>query len=225
MATLLDELDERIAATPLAAAPLRRVRREFSRRLQKEQPADVVQLALRLQRRGGIGRRIVACELVHYHRGALASLRARDLEAFGSGLDGWGSVDLFACFLAGPAWREGQVSDAWIRRWARSRDRWRRRAALVSTVALNNRARGGLGDTKRTLAICTMLLADRDDMVVKAMSWAVREVAKRDPSAARRFVAAHRAALAPRVVREVGNKLRTGLKNPHRGVRRRGGSA
>ena len=225
MTALLDELDERIAAAPLAAAPLRRVRREFSGRLRTEEPAKVVKLALQLQRRGGMARRLVACELVHHHRGALASLRARDLEAFGSGLDGWGSVDVFACYLAGPAWREGQVGDALIRRWARSRDRWRRRAALVSTVPLNNRTRGGRGDAARTLAICTMLVADRDDMVVKAMSWALREVAKRDPAAARRFVAAHRAALASRVVREVGNKLATGLKNPRGGAGRRSGSA
>ena len=225
MSELLDELDARIAAAPLAAAPLRRVRREFSRRLKTAQPATVVKLALQLQHRGGMGRRFVACELVHYHRGALASLRARVLEAFGGGLDGWGPVDAFACYLAGPAWREGQVSDALIRRWARSRDRWWRRAALVSTVPLNNRARGGRGDAARTLAVCTMLVADRDDMVVKAMSWALRELGKRDAAAARRFVAAHRAALASRVVREVGNKLATGLKNPRRGARRRSTSA
>ena len=225
MTTLLDDLDARIAASPLAAAPLRRVRREFSRRLKAAQPAKVVKLALQLQRRGGRGRRVGACELVHHHPGALASLRARALEAFGSGLDGWGSVDVFACYLAGPAWREGQVSDALIRRWARSRDRWWRRAALVSTVPLNNRARGGRGDAARTLAVCRLLLADRDDMVVKAMSWALRELAKRDPAAARRFVAAHRAALASRVVREVGNKLATGLKNPRLGARRRSKSA
>ena len=52
---------------------------------------------------------------------------------------------------------------------------------MVSTVSLNNNARGGKGDTTRTLNICKMLVADRDDMVVKALSWALRELAKRDP--------------------------------------------
>lgn len=216
MTALLDELDRRIASAPPDTASLRLVRREFSRRLKTEGARRVVTLALRLLRRGGIGRRVVACELVHCHRAALRSLRARDLNEFGRGLDGWGPVDVFACYLAGPAWREGQVSDALVRRWARSRDRWWRRAALVSTVPLNNRARGGRGDTTRTLAICELLLADRDDMIVKAMSWALRELAKRDPGAARRFLAAHRETLAARVVREVGNKLATGLKNPRR---------
>lgn len=221
MAALLDELDARIAGASLATAPLRKLRREFSRRLARAEPGDVVSLALRLVDRGGIARRFVAYELVHHHRGALASLGARDLERLGRGLDGWGAVDAFGLYLAGPAWRERQVGDRLIHRWAHARDRWWRRAALVSTVPLNSRARGGSGDTARTVAVCGALIGDRDDMVVKAMSWALRELAKQDPAAARRFLATHRRALAARVVREVGNKLDTGLKNPGRALRAR----
>jgi 3-methyladenine DNA glycosylase AlkD len=51
-------------------------------------------------------------------------------------------------------------------------------------------------------------------MVVKALSWALRELAKRDPSAVREFVRENEARLAPRLLREVRNKLNTGLKNP-----------
>jgi 3-methyladenine DNA glycosylase AlkD len=61
-----------------------------------------------------------------------------------------------------------------------------------------------------------MLLADRDDMVVKAMSWALRELSKRDPRAVRQFLIDHRDQIALLVTREVGNKLATGLKNPKR---------
>lgn len=222
MTTLLSELDVRIVASPTATGPLRGLRREYSRRLASEPPRAVVALALGLIRRGGIARRFVAYELVHHHRGALESLGARDVERLGRGLDGWGAVDGFGLYVAGPAWREGRVSDAVILRWARSTDRWWRRAALVSTVPLNSRARGGSGDAKRTVAVCRALAGDRDDMVVKALSWALRELAKREPAAARRFVAAQRGVLAARVVREVGNKLATGLKNPRRGRRARG---
>lgn len=135
--------------------------------------------------------------------------------------DGWAAVDTFACYLSGPAWREHQVPDAVIHRWARSPDRWWRRAALVSTVPLNAPARGGRGDTARTLAVCTLLVKDRDDMVAKALSWALRELARRDPHAVRRFLAEHQDELAARVLREVRNKLDTGLKTPGRRVGRR----
>ncbi len=83
-------------------------------------------------------------------------------------------------------------------------------AALVSTVPLNLRAAGGTGDTARTLAVCGRLAADRDDMVVKALSWALRELIVWDPDAVRSFVAIHD--LAPRVRREVTTKLETGRK-------------
>lgn len=82
-------------------------------------------------------------------------------------------------------WLRGQVPDKLIHKWARSRDRWWRRAALVSTVALNIRSRDGYGDVPRTLAVCRLLLDDRDDMIVKAMSWALRGLIVHDANAVR----------------------------------------
>ena len=61
-----------------------------------------------------------------------------------------------------------------------------------------------------------MLVKDRDDMVVKALSWALRELAKRDSKSVREFLAEHEHELAPRVLREVNNKLEFGLKNARR---------
>jgi 3-methyladenine DNA glycosylase AlkD len=216
--TQAEEIRAAIAALPTQRVPVvRALRREYSRRLKAAPARAVVQLALRLMEGGGLTERFVAYELVLAHPAALASLGQRDLERFGRGLDRWEATDTFGCYLSGPAWREGQVPDALIQRWARSRDRWWRRAALVSTVPLNNRARGARaaqGDAPRTLAICALLAADRDDMVVKAMSWALRELSRHDPAAVRGFLAEHGAGLAPRVRREVDNKLRTGLKNP-----------
>jgi 3-methyladenine DNA glycosylase AlkD len=109
------------------------------------------------------------------------------------------------------------VPDSLIKRWARSRDRWWRRAAVVSTVPLNNTTRGGAGDTRRTLLICNLVVCDRDEMVVKALSWALRELAKKDAKAVRAFLHTHKDLLAMRVQREVNNKLSTGLKNPRKG--------
>jgi 3-methyladenine DNA glycosylase AlkD len=158
----------------------------------------------------------LAYEIVTSHRQTLARLRAADLRRLGGGMDSWGDVDTFACYVAGPAWRERQVPDAEIARWARSKDRWWRRAAVVSTVPLNSRARGGTGDVARTLAICRLALDDRDPMVVKALSWALRELAKRSPAELARFLDEHDARLPALARREVRSKLRTGLKTPRR---------
>jgi 3-methyladenine DNA glycosylase AlkD len=213
--TLASEIESRVRAlTSLRTAEIRALRREFSKRITKASAKDVVELALLLLSRGAIEYRFLAYELVCHHRPALQSLGTRELERLGRGLDSWGAVDMFACYLSGPAWREHQVPNSVIHRWARSRDRWWRRAALVSTVPLNNKARGGTGDSSRTLEVCRMLADDRDDMVVKALSWALRALAIRDPKAVSEFLESQKTVIAPRVRRETQNKLSTGLKNP-----------
>jgi 3-methyladenine DNA glycosylase AlkD len=62
--------------------------------------------------------------------------------------------------------------------------------------------------------VCALLVADQDDMIVKALSWSLRELVVHDPQSVAAFVAQHRVVLAARVRREVGNKLETGLKVP-----------
>ena len=212
---LASEIITRIQALPKRnTATVRALRREYSKRIAALRPVAVLALANVLLEQSDFLYHFVAHELVHYHSATLKCLRAPHLRQLGRRLDSWYAVDTFAPLLSGPAWREGQISDSVIHGWARSKDRWWRRAALVSTIGLNNKARGGTGDTPRTLAVCALLVSDRDDMVVKAMSWALRELAKRDPKAVQKFIAAHKAELAARVIRETNNKLKTGLKNP-----------
>jgi 3-methyladenine DNA glycosylase AlkD len=193
---------------------VRGVRRKWTGTL-KQQPASLVMdVANELAAAGAWPERVVAFELLQGHPGAFARLTPARVNALAEALTDWGSVDLFGVTVAGPAWRDGRIPDATVHAWTKSRDRWRRRLALVATVRLNTPARGTSGDARRTLTVCRRLAADRDDMVVKAMSWALRELAKRDPAAVKRFLAEEDGSLAPRVRREVTNKLRTGLKNP-----------
>ena len=135
--------------------------------------------------------RWVAYELIYHHPAAMAMLDEQEVLRLGAGLDSWGAVDAFCRYIAGPAWQRRQLPDAVVASWASSSDRWWRRAALVSTVPLNLRAAGGTGDRTRTLAICLVLVDDRDDMVVKALSWAFRELTVWDPAAVQAFLDEH----------------------------------
>jgi 3-methyladenine DNA glycosylase AlkD len=209
------EINNQLQSLPVRNAPnVHGVRRAFSRILRKEDGRLVMEVAREL--RLDYGYRGVPYDLILAHRGAFALLGERELEELGQGLDSWWSVDSFARTLSGPAWREGLIDDGVILKWARSRDKWWRRAALVSTVALNVRSRGGSGDVSRTLKVCRLLADDHEDMVEKALSWALRELVVHDARAVRDFIAEHEARLGSRVKREVDNKLRTGLKSPRR---------
>jgi 3-methyladenine DNA glycosylase AlkD len=182
--------------------------KEIVKRLRDSSDAEVLHAALDVDVWLGF-------EILRAAPRAVAAATLSDLERFAAGMSSWQHVDCFGSFASGVAWREGVIGDAVIARWAHSRDRWWRRAALVSTVPLNCRARGaGAPQPARTLAVCEPLVDDRDDMVVKAMSWALRELAKRDPRSVRRFLREHGERLAPRVRREVTRKLVTGRKNP-----------
>ncbi|MBN1559323.1 DNA alkylation repair protein [candidate division KSB1 bacterium] len=53
-------------------------------------------------------------------------------------------------------------------------------------------------------------------MVIKALSWALRELIPHDREAVQSFLSENAHVLASRVKREVKNKLTTGVKNPGR---------
>jgi len=206
--SIADEIARRIWSLPAPSTEsIRQVRREYSRRLRNAPAAEVLAIAEALVDR----ERWVAYELLYHHPSRLAGLGIADVERLGRGINGWDSVDAFARYIAGPAWQQGFIPDEAIHRWAASPDRFWRRAALVATVPLNLRATGGRGDTARTLEVCRRLVADHDDTIVKALSWALRELVIWDPDAVRAFLATHETVLASRVKREVRNMLTTGL--------------
>lgn len=202
-----------ITSLPRLDTPsIRQLRKRYSSAFRSE-PADAVyRFVCSLLVDGSWAQRVIAWEVLAAHPAAFRLLNDHEIEKMSKGLADWGSVDLFGVTVLGQAWREGLVSDGKIHSLTQSSDRWRRRLALVATVPLNSKARGGKGDTRRTLQICRNLMDDRDDMVVKAMSWALRELAKRDPEIVKEFIELDSERIASRVKREVLNKLRTGRK-------------
>ena len=193
---------------PPSTVGLRALRRKLSRELATSERKQVLKLANDLIDSGRY--RWIAYELIKNHAPTAGSLSAKEVEHLGRGISDWGTVDCFGCYIAGPSWRAGSISDRLIFRWAASKDRWWRRAALVSTVPLNVRAQGGQGDPARTLAVCEKLVDDRDDMVVKALSWALRALSVRDAASVQRFVRDHEPRLAALVKRQVRHKLEWG---------------
>lgn len=194
------------------ASDLRTVVREFKKRLEEHTGDAVYQLGIRLISLNIRECRQVAYELIGGHREARESLNISRIEALGAGIDNWASVDGFCCTLVGQAWREGQIPDATILRWSGSENIWWRRAAVVATIPLNVKSRGGTGDTKRTLTVCRILVSDNNTMVQKAISWALRELITWDREAVVSFLEEQRDAISARVRREVSTKLKTGKK-------------
>jgi 3-methyladenine DNA glycosylase AlkD len=195
---------------------MRAVRRTWSQALKSASAEEVLAIAKAVEAAAAQPGKWVGYELIRFHPAAFAAIAEADIADFASRLTSWYAVDAFGTILAGPLWASGRLRDGLVEDWSKSEDRWLRRSALVATVGLNARASGGKGDAARTFAICRRLASDRDDMVEKAMSWALRFLSQRDRPSVEGFMAEMDGKLAARAVREVRNKLTTGLKNPRR---------
>jgi 3-methyladenine DNA glycosylase AlkD len=191
---------------------IRPIVKKLNKKFKQAEAQEVVDFTKKLNAMRILEAQQIAFEVLDKHKAAHKSLTLEDLLELGVGIDNWVSVDYFAGMLAGPAWREGQISDEVIEEWANSKDKWWRRAAVVCTVALNQKARGGEGDPERTLKICSLVANDQDAMVAKGLSWALRELAKREVEPVIKFVNENESILPKRVVREVRRKIETGRK-------------
>lgn len=194
----------------------RTVRKRLSAALKTTDPVSVVAVGLAIAQTPAMKAaraRWVGWELINEHVGALDSLDIDMIETLGAGNSSWDEVDGYGINILGAAWQLRRVTDADIHRWANDSDLWRRRAALVATVVLNLKSRGGRGDTRRTLGVARLLVDDREDMVVKALSWALRALVVWDRTAVENFLLRNDARLAARVKRETRTKLVTGTKN------------
>lgn len=156
---------------------------------------------------------ILAFELLGRDKQLLNTLSYEDLTKLGQNLDNWASVDHYTVGIFGVLWGNGVVKDHHIESLLVSDHIWDRRVAVVSTVALNLKSRGGKGDTPRTLSVCARVVDERHPMIWKALSWALRELSKRDPGAVWSFLQKHEPRLSRQVLREVTHKLEFGTKN------------
>ncbi len=179
----------------------------------REEPGHIIRLCKEMALTGIFEVQHVAFGLLNKKYKIIEHLVLNDLLLLGTYMDNWASTDTFGTQVSGPAWKLNCIDNKIVKGWATSPDKWWRRIALVSTVALNLKSQKGEGDIDRTLMICEMLVSDREDMVVKALSWALRELSKRAPSEVKGFIDRYDIVLAGRVTREVSKKLITGRKN------------
>jgi 3-methyladenine DNA glycosylase AlkD len=205
------EIRAEIAALQRRDTPsMRALRKAWSAKLKSSSGSEVVAIAQALEALSPQEGKWIAYELIRFHPEAFATVGVAEVEDFAGRIASWYATDAFGTILSGPLWAKGRLPEAMFVAWSRSESRWLRRSALVATVGLN----ASRPDPGRTFPLCLALAADRDDMVEKATSWALRYLSQKDRDAVWAFMDEHDGKFAARVRREVRNKLATGLKNP-----------
>lgn len=103
----------------------------------------------------------------------------REFKLFESWLNrisSWADHDGLVHYLISPMVAAKPARTKSVFRWAKSKDRWHRRAACVALIR-GARARMFFPQAVR---LSNSLLADKDDMVQKGLGWLLREAAKFD---------------------------------------------
>lgn len=104
----------------------------------------------------------------------------REFRMFEEWLDrisSWADHDGLVHYLIAPMVAAKRSRAKVVFRWAKSRDRWHRRAACVALIR-GARARIFYPEMVR---LSEILVSDQDDMVQKGLGWLLRETAKYDP--------------------------------------------
>lgn len=159
-------------------AELRKVAVRFRRTIIKEAGLPfLVQVADKLFSGRVLEEKVFAVFLLEKLIGDLGDKEFKLFESWLSRISSWADHDGLVHDLIAPmiAAKPDRARDVFV--WARSRDRWHRRAACVALI----RGTREKMFFPEIVKLSNQLLSDEDDMVQKGLGWLLRETAKADP--------------------------------------------
>jgi len=158
-------------------AKLRSEAVRFRRSIRKEFGLDfLLQVADELFSGRVLEEKIFAVFLLEKLTDEFGDAEFRMFESWLSRISSWADHDGLVHYLIAPMVATKPERTARVFRWAKSRDRWHRRAACVALIQ-GTRKKMFFPEIKR---LSNLLLSDEDDMVQKGLGWLLRETAKAD---------------------------------------------
>lgn len=177
-------------------ADLRRAMRRCRRDILRQQDFDfLVKVADELFSGSVLEEKVAAVFLLEDLHGRCGDREFRLFEKWLDRISIWSDHDALVHDLIAPMLVAEPKRARSVFRWAKSKNRWHRRAASVALIR-GARAKMFFPDIVK-LSNC--LLPDRDDMVQKGSAWLLRETAKFDPKRTVRYLMKIRTR-APRLV-------------------------
>jgi 3-methyladenine DNA glycosylase AlkD len=177
-------------------AELRRVAVRFRRTILQEQGLEfLVQVADKLFTGKVNEEKIFAVFLLERSTGEFGDREFRLFESWIGRIGNWADHDSLVHSLIAPMVADKPARSANLFRWAKSADRWHRRAACVALIR-GARKKMFMPEIWR---LSDVLLTDDDDMVQKGLGWLLRETAKADGKRAAGYLMSIRGR-APRLV-------------------------
>jgi len=156
---------------------LRRAIRQCRRDILREHDVDfLARVADELFSGAVLEEKVAGVFLLEGLDGQFGDREFRRFEAWIDRISCWADHDGLVHYLIAPMVAAEPARVKTISRWARSKDRWHRRAACVALIR-GTRARMFFPEIVK---LSELLLSDSDDMVQKGLGWLLRETAKFD---------------------------------------------
>lgn len=168
---------EEIQSHGWRAADLRRAMRQYRREILRKHDLDfLLEVSDELFSGRVLEEKVAAVLLLENMDSKFGDREFRRFEQWLDRISSWADHDALVHCLIAPmvVARPARVKNVF--RWAKSPDRWHRRAACVALIK-GARARMLFPEIVR---LSNFLLADKDDMVRKGLGWLLRETAKFD---------------------------------------------
>jgi 3-methyladenine DNA glycosylase AlkD len=158
-------------------ADLRRAARRFRRDARKDRDLDfLIAVADELFSGSVLEEKIFAIFLLEKLDGEFNDKHFKRFESWLDRITSWADHDALVHDLIAPMVAAKRARVRIVVRWAKSPNRWRRRAACVALIR-GSRARMFFTEIQK---LSDSLLQDKDDMVQKGLGWLLRETAKSD---------------------------------------------
>jgi 3-methyladenine DNA glycosylase AlkD len=168
---------EEIQSRGWYTAELRRFAVRFRRAIARERGMEfLVQVADQLFSGRILEEKVMAIFLLEKQTENFGEREFRLLASWVDRVTSWADHDALAHYLLAPMVAAKPARCREVFRWAKSRNRWRRRAACVALIR-GARERRFFAEIVR---LSNRLLHDEDDMVQKGLGWLLREAAKAD---------------------------------------------
>jgi 3-methyladenine DNA glycosylase AlkD len=169
---------EEIKSRGWYTAELRQAAVRFRRTIIREQDVRfLVKVADQLFQGRVLEEKVFAVFLLEKIVVDLGDAEFRLFESWLDRINSWADHDGLVHYLIAPMMVSKTSRTRRVFVWARSRNRWRRRAACVALIQGTRRKLF----LPQSIRLSNMLLTDEDDMVQKGLGWLLRETAKYSP--------------------------------------------
>lgn len=200
---------EKIQCYGVRAATVHLISKESFQLVKSKTKAEIFDLCDRLWQSGYMEESIIAC---HWSFHLRKKYVPEDFQLFEFWIDNyvhnWATCDTFCNHTMGTFIEMYPDYRSRLKDFARSDNRWKRRAAAVTLIVPARKGRF----LQDILEIADILLTDKDDMVQKGYGWLLKEASKAHPEVIFDYVIRHKAVMPRTAYRYAIEKLPAELR-------------